>query len=73
MINVQLIHDGKDFHGAGCDCGLCNSNGHAYGVKVMAAGEEVLEVIHGPSEQAAMHNARLACKTNDWKEVETHD
>ncbi len=24
----------KDRHGAGCTCGLCNSNGHSYGYAV---------------------------------------
>jgi len=31
---VLLRPEGKDYHGEGCDCGKCNSNGHAYDCRV---------------------------------------
>lgn len=71
MKNVQLIHDGKDFHGAGCDCGLCNSNGHSYEVKIIEEGSEnVLESVYAPSEEAAMANAHTLCFQNGWNNIE---
>ena len=38
---VTLLHEGKDYHGAGCACGLCNSNGHSYECRILEAPQSV--------------------------------
>ena len=55
---VEFVLDDIDRHGAGCKCGLCNSNGKSYGVAIMVGGE-LVERVYGPSECAAMHNAKM--------------
>jgi hypothetical protein len=37
MTPVVIHYDDKDRHGAGCDCGYCNSNGHSYGYAIFDA------------------------------------
>ncbi len=69
---VVLTLDDQDHHGAGCNCGLCNSNGKSYGVGIFPSSSdgavigEVLERVYGPSEEAAMHNAKMVCKKSRY-------
>ena len=57
---VIFVYTGKDFHGAGCACGQCNANGHAYGIAVFPAdtdpddlsATDPIDVLYGPSESA---------------------
>lgn len=72
MKNVRLILGGKDYHGDGCCCGNCNSNGHSYAVEIVAVGES-LDVEYAASEDAAKRNARLTCRNNGWHVVEDGD
>jgi hypothetical protein len=37
MVPVIIILDDKDRHGLGCRCGLCNTNGHSFGVSIYNA------------------------------------
>lgn len=63
-MNVVLILDDQDHHDEGCSCGVCNANGKSYGVGIYPATAggittgEVVERVYGPSEDAAMHNAK---------------
>jgi hypothetical protein len=55
---------GQDHHGAGCKCGSCNANGKSYGCAVMSEDDcyDPIHVYYAASEEAAEHNARLACR-----------
>ncbi len=61
---VVLELDGPDFHGFSCACGRCDKNGRSYGVCIRHRGSDECDVerVHGPSVEAAMHNARLRCE-----------
>ena len=61
---VVLDLDDRDEHSAGCKCGVCNHNNIAHGVLIRYRGTDDgnIERIYGPSEEAAMHNARLRCQ-----------
>lgn len=71
-MNVVLIYDDQDHHGSGCECGLCNANGKSYGVGIHQSTShgiivgEVFERVYGPSEEAAMHNARQVCEEKGY-------
>lgn len=61
---MVLRQDDMDRHGGGCACGLCNGNGKSYGVAIIPVGNpDNKQVVYGPSEDAAMHNAKLTCTT----------
>jgi len=76
-MKVCLIVDDMDHHGEGCDCGLCNSNGKSYGVGIFpkkatrtaTEASDPLDRVYGPSEDAALSNARQVCKDNGWTPV----
>lgn len=71
MKDVYLVPEGKDYHGAGCDCGLCNSNGHSYEVKIVEdASDNVLESVYAASEEAAMATAAVVCRRKGWINIE---
>lgn len=71
-MDVTLAWYDRDLHGEGCDCGLCDSVGHSYGVSITEVGkEDPIDVIYAPSENGAMHNALMECQRHsDWKVVE---
>ena len=81
-MNVYLIFDDIDRHGAGCDCGLCDANGKSYGVAVrhwepgvdiaMEDGEVELRE-YAASEESAFQNARLVCEKEGWQIVEPEE
>lgn len=63
---------GKDYHGAECDCGVCNSNGHAYEVAIVPVCEvledaEPLHVLYSCSEQSALSIAEKICQHMGWE------
>jgi len=69
-MKYSLILDDMDRHGAGCDCGVCNSNGKSYGVAIIktpkdgeALNSALIARVYGPSEEAAFHNARLMIRS----------
>lgn len=74
---VYLIGDDRDFHGAGCQCGLCDRRGISYGVGIFPADEggdpEVLNRIYGPSEQTALRNATVHATNQGWRIVPRPD
>jgi len=75
---VQLLSDDIDRHGAGCDCGLCNSTGKSYGVGIFPGSgdprsSDPLDRIYGPSEESAMAQARQVCAKKGWKIVRGHE
>jgi hypothetical protein len=57
-----FVQDDRDFHGAGCGCGVCDSRGVSYGVAVYRRGQEGSgdpeERVYGPSAAAAMSIAK---------------
>lgn len=66
-MKIHLKFCDQDKHGAGCSCGLCNSNGKSYGVGAykIGAGEDSdpLWVEYACSETSAMSNALLRAKS----------
>jgi hypothetical protein len=69
---VVLVVDDIDSHGSECGCGLCNRNGRSYGCGIFKADDrdgDPLERVYGPSDEAAIHNARKLCEEKDWKEA----
>lgn len=75
--------DGVDRHGAGCDCGECDSNGKAYEASIYAldGGEsrddeawwrqaEPLSRHRAPTETGAVESARRAATDEGWKVAE---
>ncbi len=81
MKRVVIRLDDQDRHGAGCGCGLCNSNGKSYGAAIFDVstclyvaeiehaidGADPLDRIYGPSEEAALENAKRVCYGHGWK------
>lgn len=45
MKYALIVLDDQDQHGAGCECGLCNSNGKSYG----ASAYDVTDLLHPSS------------------------
>lgn len=72
-MKVILRVDDIDRHGIGCECGLCNSNGKAYGCALFdaedRAKEDPIDRIYGPSEQAVLENAKTLCREKGWEVV----
>ncbi len=51
--DVEIRLEGKDRHGQGCGCGVCNANGHAYEAAVYVDGEKE-QAFYGPSEGVSL-------------------
>jgi hypothetical protein len=67
-VRVALRPDDVDRHGAGCPCGLRDANGKSYGAALFADGE-AQERVYGPSEAAALRNARAVAWERRWRVV----
>lgn len=70
---VYLHMDDIDYHKSGCKCGRCNCNGKSIGVaikRVLDPDGDPIERIYGPSEDAALHNARLECERGGFRVVD---
>lgn len=70
---VRIVWHDRDRHDLGCRCGLCNRNGVSFGKAIVPAEArpeldivDPLEVAYGPSEEAALHNARQLCAASGW-------
>ena len=72
-MKVILVIDDFDRHGSGCTCGLCNSNGKAYGCAIFNAVDkdrvDPVCRVYGPSEDSVLHNAKILCRCKGWKVV----
>lgn len=74
-MKVYLKYWDIDRHGAGCDCGRCNTNGKSYGVAIVdSSTEEPTDVFYAASEESAYHNAEMqARKRPDWELIPDPD
>jgi hypothetical protein len=78
-MKVFLRFDDIDRHGVGCDCGLCNANGHSYGVAIFPLNRRLAEEadplirIYAASEDAAFHNARMFTARHGYRIVDPRE
>lgn len=63
-MNVFVRYDDQDHHGAGCECGDCDSNGKSYGAGIfkVEAPTDCIERVYACNEVEAVQRAERRAK-----------